>query len=611
MNEKTDILLINRNEEFLDILDARLNQAGYAVHTAMEMREALIIINSYSLGLIICDHSLEDVSGYDFLYYLKSDPLRDRIPFVFLVHQNDQGNAFKAFERGAVDFWVYPLDAEDFVRRVSEIAPLQSPETPLPVSPTSYQAKPLEDEETVERRITKRVRIAPFFQVEVSRDGILWLPGQVMNFSKGGVFLRTVLLGKQGLSLKVKFLLPTGASTASGEIRHITFDSVNQSAGMGIKIKEGREWNQVHKYFESLKNSDLSGEAENRAATSGPEEQASSKTVIFCDQKKQNSSSGMLARNSLESEEESFDIRFYKSLIGKQLDNYKAVSFIGAGAMGGVFKGWDIALEREVAIKVISYELASKETFRDMFIKEARTISKLDHPNIARIYYAGNTDNILYFVMEFITGQTLKKLIENHMNLNNLKGVEYLITICRALDFVSNKNIIHRDIKPENILIDQKSFLKIVDFGVAKTIDADNSVKQEGIVGSPLYISPDCITGRAMDHRSDIYSLGASFYHAFTGFPPFEGKDADEVLMKHMNDPCVPLHVKNPKVSKALGRIIERMMAKDPVDRYQEYAEIIEDLESLRSKAMKFQKMKNSTLAPGQGSVRNEPETMK
>ncbi len=610
MNEKTDILLINRDEEFLDILDAQLNQAGYSVHTAMDMREALTVINSHSLGLIICDHSLEDVSGYDFLYYLKSDPLRDCIPFVFLVHLNDQGNAFKAFERGAVDFWVYPLDAEDFVRRVSEIAPLKSHETPLPASPTSRQATSLEDEETAERRITERVRIAPFFQVEVSRDGIVWLPGQVMNFSKGGVFLRTVLLGKQGLSLKVKFLLPTGASTASGEIRHITFDSVNQSAGMGIKMEKGREWNQVHKYLESLKGSELPGEAENRAAPSRPKAQASRKTVILCDQKKQDSPSGMLARNSRGSDEESFDIRFYKSLIGKQLDNYKAVSFIGAGAMGGVFKGWDIALEREVAIKVISYELASKETFRDMFIKEARTISKLDHPNIAHIYYAGNTDNILYFVMEFITGQTLKNLIDSHINLNNLKGVEYLITICRALDFVSNKSIIHRDIKPENILIDQKGSLKIVDFGVAKTIDADNPVKQEGIVGSPLYISPDCIIGRAMDHRSDIYSLGASFYHAFTGFPPFEGKDADEVLMKHMKDPCVPLHVKNPKVSNALGRIIERMMAKDPSGRYQEYAEIIEDLESLRSKAMKFQKMKNATLTLKQGSLRNEPETM-
>ncbi|MDD5204641.1 MAG: serine/threonine-protein kinase [Desulfobacterales bacterium] len=267
-----------------------------------------------------------------------------------------------------------------------------------------------------------------------------------------------------------------------------------------------------------------------------------------------------------------------------------------------------MALEREVAIKVISYELASQETFRDMFIKEARTISKLDHPNIAHIYYIGDTDNILYFVMEFITGQTLKNLIDQRMNLNTLRGLEYLITTCQALDFVSNKNIIHRDIKPENLMIDGKGSLKIVDFGVAKTIDADKPAKQEGIVGSPLYMSPDCIAGRALDHRSDIYSLGASFYHAFTGFPPFEGKDAEEVLLKHLNDPCIPLNERNPKVSRSLGSIIERMMAKEPADRYQNYGGIIKDLRALRTKALRFQQLKNSTLIIKAGTIAKMPK---
>lgn len=601
MNDKTDILLIIRDDEFLDSLEAQLRQAGYAVHTAMDMRGALTAITSNSIGLIICDHALDDVSGYDFLYYLKSDPLRDCIPFVFLVSMNEQGSAFKAFEMGANDFWVYPLEAEDFIRRVRELAPLQSSEIQPSGPATSLQAPPAEDQEITERRTNERVRIAPFFQVEVSRDGIVWLPGKVMNFNKGGVFLRTVLLGKQGLSLKVKFSLPSGVSIPTGEIRHIIFNSFHQSAGMGIKMEQDREWYQVHQYLESLTGSDVPAGREDITAQSESRAQEPARTVIIRNQTKQVSPRVLHTGNSRVSEEESFDIRFYNSLIGKQLDNYKAVSFIGAGAMGGVFKGWDVALEREVAIKVISYELASKDTFRDMFIKEARTISKLDHPNIARIYYIGTTDTILYFVMEFITGQTLKNLIDSRINLNSLKGVEYLITICQALDFVSNKNIIHRDIKPENILIDQNGSLKIVDFGVAKTIDAENPVKQEGIVGSPLYISPDSIMGRAMDHRSDIYSLGASFYHAFTGSPPFEGKDADEVLLKHLNDPCVPLHVKNPKVSKTLGRIIEKMMAKDPADRYQKYIEIIEELKSLRSRAMKVQQSKNATLPPNPG----------
>jgi CheY-like chemotaxis protein/predicted Ser/Thr protein kinase len=599
MNDRTDILLINRDKEFLENIGGQLRQAGYAVHAAMDLREALTAITSHSIGLIVCDQALQDVNGYDFLYYLKSDPLRDSIPFVFFVPLNDQGRAFKAFERGAMDFWVYPLEAEDLIRRVREIAPLrQSDPSVSPAPPASEigstRVSGSEDQAAMDRRGTDRVRIAPFIHVEVSRDGIVWLPAQVMNFSKEGIFLRTALLGKHGLSLKVKFFLPTGVSILPGEIRHIVFNDFHQPAGIGIKMEAGRDWGQVHQSLVSLMSSEVSGEGGTGVVV--PAKQvAAAKTVMISNQEE-----GHAQANG----EESYDIRFYHSLIGKQLDNYKAVSFLGAGTMGGVFKGWDIALEREVALKVISYKLAAQETFRDMFIKEARTISKLDHPNIAHIYYIGDTDNILYFVMEFIKGQTLKTLIDRRINLNTLRGLEYLITTCQALDFVSNKNIIHRDIKPENIMINGKGSLKIVDFGVAKTIDADKPAKQEGIVGSPLYMSPDCIAGRALDHRSDIYSLGASFYHAFTGFPPFEGKDADEVLLKHLNDHCIPLNEKNPKVSKSLGTIIEKMMAKEPADRYQNYGGIIEDLKALRARALKFQQLKNSTLILKPGMIK-------
>jgi serine/threonine-protein kinase len=291
----------------------------------------------------------------------------------------------------------------------------------------------------------------------------------------------------------------------------------------------------------------------------------------------------------------SYEDRFYQSLIGKQLSNYKVVSFLGSGAMGGVFKGWDIALERTVALKVISFELSEKEKFRDMFIKEARFVSQLHNQNIAMIYHIGNENQILYFAMEFIEGVTLSEMIKKEEKLNTLEGLDYLITICEALDFVSKKKIIHRDIKPANIMITNQGVVKIVDFGVAKVVDVEEKTR-EGIVGSPFYVSPDAIEGRALDHRSDIYSLGASFYHAFTGFPPFEGETAEDVLLRHLHQEIIPLKKKNPKVSSSLGRIIEKMMAKKPEERYQNYNEIIKELKSLRSTAGKFEKLRNATL---------------
>lgn len=252
--------------------------------------------------------------------------------------------------------------------------------------------------------------------------------------------------------------------------------------------------------------------------------------------------------------------------------------------MGGVFKGWDTALERTVALKVISYELSLHETFRNMFIREARTISQLNHPNIAQIYYIGNVDEIIYFAMEFINGKTLADMIKEHQGLDISRGLEYFITVCLTLDFVSKMNIIHRDVKPENIMINDKGILKIVDFGVAKITDGNTrETNADGIVGSPLYISPDCIKGLTLDCRSDMYSLGATFYHTFSGFPPFEGKDTEDVLRKHLNDDPIPLKERKPSISRALSRIIERMMDKEPEKRYQSYRGIIDDLESLRT----------------------------
>jgi serine/threonine-protein kinase len=276
------------------------------------------------------------------------------------------------------------------------------------------------------------------------------------------------------------------------------------------------------------------------------------------------------------------EIRFYHSLVGKQLGNYKAVSLIGSGAMGGVFKGWDIILERNVALKIISYKLSSVDSFREMFVKEARLVSQLNHPNIAQIYYIDQSDDVFYFAMELISGGTLKDMIKDSNNLNSAKGLEYLVTVCQTLDFVSGKNIIHRDIKPENIMITDDGILKVVDFGVAIVNDGKNKKgKSENLVGSPYYVSTDCIKGLPLDSRSDIYSLGATFYHVFAGVPPFEGDNVEDVLLKHLNCDLVPLKKKNPTVSNWLSDIIAKMMAKNPEDRYQGYKDIIADLDLL------------------------------
>jgi CheY-like chemotaxis protein len=601
MSGKNHILLVNRDENFLESLCSEIRESGYTVHKAMDMRGALTAISSQPVGLIVCDNALQDVTGYEFLHYLKSDPLRESIPFIFFVPLHDQGRAFKAFQMGAVDFLVYPMEVDVFIKRIGEVILTSSSEEPdpalspapgeTPVHPPVKGAQPFLD-----RREEKRTRPLPHLPVEISRDGVVWMPGRVVNFNRGGILVETALLGKQGLAVNLRFSLPTGIATVKGEIRHIALNDLQQEAGIGIKIEETEEWERIFLYMQSLMRNETTDDNDAIKNQSGVDP---TKTVLLGagNPEEKVPSEKPAVAGLQEPGNESYDVRFYHSLIGKQLDAYKVVSFLGNGTMGGVFKGWDTSLERTVALKVISYKLASMEKFRDMFIGEARIISKLEHPNIAHIYYIGMTNDILYYAMEFILGNTLKDLINTHVNLNTVRGLDYLITICQALDFVSKKNIIHRDIKPANIMINHKGVLKIVDFGVAKIMDADaGSSKQEGIVGSPFYISPDCIEGRPLDHRCDIYSLGASFYHAFTGCLPFEGNTAAEVLLKHLNAECLPLADKNPKVPKLLDRIILKMMARNPDNRYQSYGEIIDELRSLRARALKFQDLKNATL---------------
>jgi len=603
MSDNSDILLINRYKDFLEAICAYLRHSGYTVHKAFDLAGALNALSSYPVGLIICDTALQDIDGYDFLRFLKKDPLRKSIPVVFFAPTTDGGQSLKALEVGATDFLVYPLQVEALISRICKIMPINEstermrpnddPSEVAPVSPSTNAVVSTKD-----NKDTRKKHIFPHLRIEISRDGLLWIPGMIKNFSRDGMYVETALLAKQGATLNFRFSTPKGMYIITGFVKHIAFNDIEKPTGIGVSINNSTEWVEMHKYMDSLQgkvSADAAKkDAANKQSASLPVTPADPPPVTPADPppkhevKVLDRSSAVAASHN--SDEMSYANRFYQSLIGKQLDNYKVVSFIGSGSMGGVFMGWDIALEREVALKVISYVLSSQEAYREKFINEARVISKLDHPNIAQIYYIGFSSNILYFAMEFIPGNTLQVLVKKYGQLNILKGLDYLITTCETLDFVCKKNIIHRDIKPDNIIINEKGILKIVDFGVAKTIDLDYRGGKEGkVVGTPFYISPDSIAGGPVDHRSDIYSLGASFYHAFAGYPPFSGKDIKEIIFKHLNSKITPMGKINPKVPKSLSNIIAKMMAKDPAKRYQDYQELNIDLKLFRSHAMKAQ----------------------
>ena len=268
-----------------------------------------------------------------------------------------------------------------------------------------------------------------------------------------------------------------------------------------------------------------------------------------------------------------------RDLIGKSIDHFRIDGLLGAGGMGRVYKAFDTALHRPVALKIVAPGLINRE-FLLRFDREGRALAAVSHPYLAHIYSIGRFEDRPYYVMELINGSSLEGLLDQHGHLAGMKCLRYLIEACEGLQAASAAGIVHRDIKPSNLMVDASDHIKIVDFGLARWTEDDMSLTPTAMaMGTPRYIAPEQAKGQKCDQRADIYSLGATFYHLFSGAPPFEADTPFGLLMHHVNTPLPPLKEKNPRVPTAVSSIIGKMMAKQPEDRYQDYAELLSDLQ--------------------------------
>ena len=269
-----------------------------------------------------------------------------------------------------------------------------------------------------------------------------------------------------------------------------------------------------------------------------------------------------------------------RSAIGAQ---YEIQEQLGAGGMGSVFLGRDKTLDRQVAIKVISPDLATSRQFRERFLHEARTVAKLRHPNIVAVYSAGETAGLLYFVMEYVPGESLRALLDREQCCDTARGIAILHNLADALAYAHRNGVIHRDLKPENVLLDRESGLaKLTDFGVARAFaSTDERLTGTGlVVGTPRYMSPEQASGeRNLDGRSDIYSLGLIGYELFAGEPAFTGTTPASVIVKQMTEPAPPLIEKAKGVPPGVAAAIDRALQKDPAQRWSDASEMARALD--------------------------------
>lgn len=263
------------------------------------------------------------------------------------------------------------------------------------------------------------------------------------------------------------------------------------------------------------------------------------------------------------------------TLIGKSLGQYRIVERIGAGGMATVFKAYQPALDRYVAVKVLPAYHARDPIFVKRFVQEARAVAKLQHANIVPIHDYGEQDNITYIVMEYVEGGTLKDRLKQRQ-LTVIEAVDFVIQAGEGLGCAHSYGIVHRDVKPANMLLRKDGHLLLSDFGIAKILEGTTNLTRAGTgIGTPQYMSPEQGTGQPVDRRSDIYSLGIVLYHALTGRVPFTGDSPISITVKHMNDPLPvePLHMKG--IPQPIEQVVIKMTNKAPSDRYQTTDELI------------------------------------
>ncbi len=268
----------------------------------------------------------------------------------------------------------------------------------------------------------------------------------------------------------------------------------------------------------------------------------------------------------------------------QQIPGYQLQKKIGAGAMAVVYKAKQLSLDRTVAIKVLPKRLSKNKEFVERFYREGKAAAALSHNNIVQAIDVGEAGGFHYFVMEFVDGRTVYDDLAEGKVYSEQEAIRIVRQVAEALQHAHERGIIHRDVKPKNIMIARDGTVKLADMGLARaTSDVEAAMAEAGrAYGTPYYISPEQIRGEVnIDHRADIYSLGATFYHMVTGRVPFEGPTPSAVMHKHLKEPLTPPDHINTNLSAGCAAMIELMMAKNREERYPSCKEVIEDLDRL------------------------------
>lgn len=280
-----------------------------------------------------------------------------------------------------------------------------------------------------------------------------------------------------------------------------------------------------------------------------------------------------------------------------RLRQFELRSVIASGGNGTVYRAFDTVLERMVAVKLVKKELVNDAEAMGSFYREARACARLNHTNIIHIYTFDELEGQAYLVMELADHGSLDGRIEKQARVDELHVLDIGIKIAGALDMALKHGLLHRDIKPGNILFDSDNEPKLVDFGLARSVEAE--VESSSVTeGTPYYVAPEKIKREKETFLSDMYSLGCTLYHALTGHVPFEAPTVEELVAAHVHTPMTPPNLVLPEITQPTSDALVKVMAKNPADRFLSYDEFIMTLWAARSHLLLQQSSQPDSLKP-------------
>ncbi|MHC4598211.1 MAG: protein kinase domain-containing protein [Planctomycetota bacterium] len=271
--------------------------------------------------------------------------------------------------------------------------------------------------------------------------------------------------------------------------------------------------------------------------------------------------------------------------LGVSIGGFRLDAVLGRGGMGTVYRATQLRLNRPVALKVLppTMDLQGKKR-QKRFLQEAQIAAQLSHPNIVQVYDAGEFEGLFFIAMELIEGETLRQIVDARGPLREPDAFTLALQCCRALEAALEKNLIHRDIKPDNIMITRKGLAKVADFGLARDLASSSRITAPGaVIGTPAFMSPEQGAGMDVDHRSDLYSLGATLYFVLTGKFPFPGPSPVAIIHMHIQDPVPDPRAVNPALTAEGADIVMGLMAKRPEERPPNVGPLIQSIEGLFS----------------------------